>query len=87
MSIAFYFLIADFPEEAKWLTPEEKAFVKARLEDDVGESGIDTQMDPKLIIKTLTNCMSFHMVLSLIFPLYSPLVQIKRFWEGSCISD
>ena len=87
MSIAFYFLIADSPEEAKWLTPEEKAFVKARLEDDVGESGIDTQMDPKLIITTLTNCMSFHMVLSLIFPLYSPLVQIKRFWEGSCISD
>lgn len=54
--MAFYFLIADFPEEAKWLTPEEKAFVKARLEEDVGQSGIDTQIDPKIIVKTLRDC-------------------------------
>lgn len=56
LSLACYFLIADFPEEAKWLTPEEKAFVKARLEDDVGQSGIDARIDTKTVLKTLTNC-------------------------------
>ncbi|THH33730.1 hypothetical protein EUX98_g439 [Antrodiella citrinella] len=35
VSIALFFLIPDFPEESKWLTPAEKAFVKKRLEDDV----------------------------------------------------
>ncbi|OBZ65753.1 putative transporter C11D3.18C [Grifola frondosa] len=33
-----YFAIPDFPEEVKWLTAEEKEFVKARLYEDVGDS-------------------------------------------------
>ena len=36
LAIAFFFLIPDFPEDAKWLTEEERAFVKARLQDDQG---------------------------------------------------
>ena len=39
MSVFIYFAISDFPEEAKWLTEEEKAFIKQRLTDDVGDSG------------------------------------------------
>ncbi|OCH93577.1 MFS general substrate transporter [Obba rivulosa] len=38
VSALFYFVISDFPEDAKWLTPEEKEFVKARLYEDVGYS-------------------------------------------------
>ena len=38
-SILFYFVISDFPEEAKWLSGEEKAFIKQRLSEDVGDSG------------------------------------------------
>lgn len=34
-----YFVISSFPEEAKWLNEEEKAFIKQRLLDDVGDSG------------------------------------------------
>lgn len=34
-----FFIVSDFPEEAKWLSEDEKAFVKARLQEDVGESG------------------------------------------------
>ena len=37
-AIVVFFLIADFPEEAKWLSNDEKAFVKARLADDIGDS-------------------------------------------------
>ncbi|OBZ69116.1 hypothetical protein A0H81_10703 [Grifola frondosa] len=38
ISISLYFAIPDFPEEVKWLTAEEKKFVKARLYEDVGHS-------------------------------------------------
>ncbi|TCD62575.1 hypothetical protein EIP91_006725 [Steccherinum ochraceum] len=38
LSILLFFLISDFPEEVTWLTPEEKAFVKTRLEEDAGVS-------------------------------------------------
>ncbi|KAI0959406.1 hypothetical protein AcW1_004236 [Taiwanofungus camphoratus] len=38
VSATLFFFISDFPEEVKWLTPEEKEFVKARLYEDVGRS-------------------------------------------------
>jgi len=60
VSILFYFIISDFPEEVKWLTEEEKAFVKQRLLDDVGDSGhhiehgirdvLGAFKDPKIVI-------------------------------------
>lgn len=77
MSAAFYFLIADFPEEAKWLTPEEKAFVKARLEEDVGQSGIDTRMDPKIIFKTLLDCKLLYLIRGFLSHLF--VLQTKQF--------
>lgn len=38
VSFAFFFLLPNFPEEVKWLTEEERTFVKARLEIDQGSS-------------------------------------------------
>jgi len=38
-----YFLVADFPEEAKWLSDDEKAFVKARLGEDMGDSQLNAK--------------------------------------------
>ena len=35
------FVIPDFPEDAKWLSKEEAAFVKARLAADQGDSARD----------------------------------------------
>ncbi|KAK0735930.1 major facilitator superfamily domain-containing protein [Schizothecium vesticola] len=40
----FLFTFPSFPEEAKWLTPEEKAYVKARLRADQGDNGADRKM-------------------------------------------
>ncbi|EKM59630.1 uncharacterized protein PHACADRAFT_205855 [Phanerochaete carnosa HHB-10118-sp] len=37
VGILSFFLISDFPEEAKWLSAEEKDFVKTRLQEDVGK--------------------------------------------------
>ena len=47
MTVAFavvvFFLIADFPEEAKWLSDDERAFAKARLAEEFGDSQLDTK--------------------------------------------
>ena len=56
VSVALFFLIADFPEEVKWLTPAEKAFVKKRLEDDVGDSQRNEKITPKFILSVITDC-------------------------------
>ncbi|KAI9893988.1 MAG: hypothetical protein M1814_004758 [Vezdaea aestivalis] len=36
--VVFYFFLPDFPEQAKWLTKEERAFIQARLLEDQGSS-------------------------------------------------
>ena len=38
-----YFLVADFPEEARWLSDDERAFVQARLAEDAGDSNLDAK--------------------------------------------
>ena len=38
VAIVFFFFIPSFPEDAKWLTPEEREYVKARLQVDQGKS-------------------------------------------------
>jgi len=38
VAIIFYFFIPSFPEDAKWLTQEERDYVKARLQVDQGKS-------------------------------------------------
>lgn len=49
----FYFVICDFPEDAKWLTEEERRFVKARLQEDVGASQRHVPLTFKDIMKTI----------------------------------
>jgi MFS family permease len=41
ISFFFFFLLPDFPEEAKWLTEDERTYVKARLLKDQGRSARD----------------------------------------------
>ena len=42
-----FFLVSDFPEEATWLTADEKAFVQARLAEDQGSSGRSEKISKK----------------------------------------
>ena len=41
ISLILFFTITDFPEDAKWLSTEERAFVKARLQADQGRSAVE----------------------------------------------
>ena len=45
-ALLFYFLIPDFPEDAKWLSEDERAFLKAKLAADQGQSGLEQRITP-----------------------------------------
>ncbi|KAF9647072.1 MFS general substrate transporter [Thelephora ganbajun] len=74
VGFAMRWLIADFPETVAWLTEEEKAFVKARLEDDVGDSGHARKHSFKDIIKVFKDYRVIaggFMYLGFVVPAYS----------------
>ncbi|KAF2467041.1 MFS general substrate transporter [Lindgomyces ingoldianus] len=60
VSIFFYFLLPNFPEQAKWLREDERAFIRARLQQDQGKSALERPItlrdvgrvfkDPKIIV-------------------------------------
>lgn len=47
IGIVFFFVMPNFPEDTKWLTDEEREYVKARLEAEQGNSGIDLAVRPR----------------------------------------
>jgi len=56
VSVLLYFVISDFPEEAKWLSAEEKAFVKLRLQEDVGDSNHNAKVNFNSVLNVLKDC-------------------------------
>jgi len=62
VGFSMWWLIADFPETVTWLTEEEKAFVKARLEDDVGDSGLTTKHTFGDILSVFKDCKPLSLV-------------------------
>ncbi|KAK9457425.1 major facilitator superfamily domain-containing protein [Dipodascopsis uninucleata] len=73
VGILFYFLIADFPEEVKFLTPNERQFIKTKLAIDSG----DSQAHRETHLKDILNCFKDYklylagfMYFGLIIPAY-----------------
>ena len=56
VGFSMWWLVADFPETVTWLTEEEKAFVKAHLEDDVGDSGPNHSHTFKDMLNIFKDC-------------------------------
>ena len=72
-AVVVFFLIADFPEEAKWLLDDERAFVKARLAEEFGDSQLDarqTWRDVLGILKDFKIILSGFTYFGLIVPGY-----------------
>ncbi|MCJ1375331.1 hypothetical protein MMC20_006566 [Loxospora ochrophaea] len=73
VSFAFFFVLPDFPEEAKWLTEEERAYVKARLRKDQGRSAAERRIefkDVKRIFKDFKVIVAGFMYFGLLVPAY-----------------
>jgi len=73
VAIIFFFFLPDFPEEAKWLTEEERAYIQARLQADQGKSGIERKITLSDVFKVLSDPKVFiggFMYFGLIVPAY-----------------
>ncbi|KAF2200482.1 MFS general substrate transporter [Delitschia confertaspora ATCC 74209] len=74
ISLFFFFLLPNFPEEAKWLSEDERAYVKARLQADQGRSAAErkiTGKDVGRVFKDMKVIVGGFMYLGLIVPAYS----------------
>ncbi|KAF2461689.1 major facilitator superfamily domain-containing protein [Lineolata rhizophorae] len=49
ISFFFFFLLPDFPEDARWLRADERAYIKARLEEDQGRNNIERGFTPRIV--------------------------------------
>ncbi|KAF2155650.1 MFS general substrate transporter [Myriangium duriaei CBS 260.36] len=73
VAFAFFFLLPDFPEQAKWLTEEERAYVAARLQADQGKSALErkiTGRDVRNVFKDFKIIIGGFMYFGLIVPAY-----------------
>lgn len=56
VAIVLFFCLPDFPEETKWLTEEEREFVREKLAKDVGKSAHHVKMGWREIKGVLSDC-------------------------------
>ena len=73
VAISFFFFLPDFPEDAKWLTEEERAYVKARLRVDQGRSAAErpiTLRDIRNVFKDYKVFVAGFMYFGMIVPAY-----------------
>ncbi|KAF1993537.1 MFS general substrate transporter [Amniculicola lignicola CBS 123094] len=55
IAVIAYFFIADFPEDAKWLSEAERAFVVNKLKEDQGNSDPHQPITLKGVLKSLSD--------------------------------
>ncbi|KAL0565509.1 High-affinity nicotinic acid transporter [Marasmius crinis-equi] len=73
-AVIAYFSVSDFPENAKWLSEEEREFLKVRLREDVGESGYEEKFTVQRAMKAILDhkvVLGGLMYFGLIVPAYS----------------
>ncbi|KAF2210062.1 hypothetical protein CERZMDRAFT_45864 [Cercospora zeae-maydis SCOH1-5] len=73
VSFLFFFLIPSFPEDAKWLGQDEKAYVAARLQKDQGRSAVErsiTAKDVGNVFKDYKVIVAGFMYFGLVVPAY-----------------
>lgn len=55
VALLFFFFLPSFPEDAKWLTEEERIYVKARLQADQGRSAAERDITLRDIGRVFTD--------------------------------
>ncbi|RMZ82981.1 hypothetical protein DV737_g1792, partial [Chaetothyriales sp. CBS 132003] len=74
VAVAWFFLLPDFPENCKWLSEKELAFVKTRLQEDQGKSGIERPITVRDVLdcfKDVKFVLAGLMYFGLVVPAYS----------------
>jgi predicted MFS family arabinose efflux permease len=73
VAIAFFFVIPDFPEDAKWLAEDERAFIKGRLQEEQGKPALERRITAKDVFNCFRDYKIFlggFMYFGLIVPAY-----------------
>jgi predicted MFS family arabinose efflux permease len=73
VSFIFFFLLPAFPEDATWLKPEERAYIKSRLREDQGKSAAERKIslkDVRNVFKDPKVLVGGFMYFGLIVPAY-----------------
>lgn len=73
VSFVFFFIIPSFPEDAKWLSEEERAYVKSRLRMDQGRNAVERAISVKDVVNVFKDFKIFvggFMYFGLIVPAY-----------------
>ncbi|KAL2068752.1 hypothetical protein VTL71DRAFT_15090 [Oculimacula yallundae] len=73
IALAFFFCIPSFPEDASWLSPDEREYVKARLRVDQGNSAAErkiTVRDVGRVFKDFKVILGGFMYFGMIVPAY-----------------
>lgn len=73
VSVAAFFLLPDFPEDAKWLNEEERAYISARLRVEQGRNAVERRITPKEVAHVFKDFKIFlggFMYFGLIVPAY-----------------
>lgn len=74
VAISFFFLLPGFPEDAKWLTSAERAYVKSRLQADQGHNAVERKItfrDVGSLFKDYKVILGGFMYFGLIVPAYA----------------
>ncbi|CAI7619707.1 unnamed protein product [Penicillium crustosum] len=67
LAIPIFFFVSDFPENAKWLSPEELSLIQTRLQEDRGER-LDDKITIRKALKDLTDWKVWVLASLLFFP-------------------
>ncbi|KAL8773147.1 MAG: hypothetical protein Q9209_001823 [Squamulea sp. 1 TL-2023] len=73
VAIFFFFVIPDFPENAKWLNEEERTYVQARLRKDQGRSAVERPIGARDVFNVFKDYKIFlggFMYFGLVVPAY-----------------
>ncbi|KAI1142729.1 MFS general substrate transporter [Hypoxylon sp. FL0543] len=71
VSVAAFFFITDFPREARWLSPEERAFILKKTKTDESHMVPVTPKDVFTVLSRPRNWFGALMYFSILVPLYS----------------
>lgn len=56
VAIIFFFLLPGFPEDAKWLTEEEREFMRVKLAKDTGGAGHHAKIGLRDVLDVFKDC-------------------------------
>lgn len=80
VSLALFFMIPTFPEQAKWITEEERAFIEAKQRREQGDSAVHRPFVLKDIVRVLTDykiILGGFMYLGLVVAAYGRSISIS----------